>query len=165
MSTVLGTQKDTPISRPLAAIVVKSLCNGRMLPLWEGDATVIEKSSSISKDNFHSGGITPGSGLVASTICVLCAQAIPVFFAYHVLRLVHPDGPFSFPKHPACLSQPILSHHPPPPPLSVSGVRRTPTKLSTLGAALATPPLPTAWIRPLASQNTLFVVCPPTTIL
>jgi len=29
----------------LAAIVVKSLCSLRMLPLWEGEATVIERSS------------------------------------------------------------------------------------------------------------------------
>ena len=33
MSSVLGTEKDTPMSRPLAAMVVKSLCRLRMLPL------------------------------------------------------------------------------------------------------------------------------------
>ena len=43
MSSVFGTEKDTPMTRPLAATVLKSLCNLRMLPLWEGEATVIEK--------------------------------------------------------------------------------------------------------------------------
>jgi len=45
MSSVFGTEKDTPMSRPLAATVLKILCSLRMLPLWEGEATVIEKSS------------------------------------------------------------------------------------------------------------------------
>jgi len=45
LSSVFGTEKDTPMSRPLAATVSKSLCSLRMLPLWEGEATVIERSS------------------------------------------------------------------------------------------------------------------------
>jgi len=43
MSSVSGTEKDTPMSWPLAAIVENSLCSWRMLPLWEGEATVSEK--------------------------------------------------------------------------------------------------------------------------
>jgi len=115
----------------------------------------------ISKNNFHSGCITPASRGDGSAPCVRCALALRAFFAYHVFRLEHPDGPFSFPKRPVCLSRPILSHHGPQPYLFVSGVRRTPIKLSALGAAVATPPLPAAWIRPLASQNASFAVCPP----
>jgi len=45
ISSVLGTEKDTPMSRPLTAMVAKSLWRLRMLPLWKGEATVIEKSS------------------------------------------------------------------------------------------------------------------------
>jgi len=33
------------MSRPLVAMVGKSPCNGRMVPLGEGEATVIDKSS------------------------------------------------------------------------------------------------------------------------
>jgi len=115
----------------------------------------------ISKNNFHSGRKTPTSGRAASALCILCALAIRVFFAYHVLRLVHPDGPFSFPMRPARLSRPIPFHHRPPSCYFVSGVRRTLTKLSALGAPLSTPPLRVAWIRLLASQNASFVVSPP----
>jgi len=121
----------------------------------------LQEAVLISKNNFHSGGITPPSRQAASAPCVVCALAVLTFFAYHVLRLVHPDGPFSFPKRPAYLLRPILSHHRPSPYLFVSGVRPTPTKLSVLGAALATPPLPEAWICPLASYNASVVVCPP----
>ena len=45
ISSVLGTEKDTPRSRPLAAIVEYSLCRRRTLLLYEGEATVIENSS------------------------------------------------------------------------------------------------------------------------
>jgi len=43
MSLVLGTEKDTSMSQPLVAMVEKRLWSWRMLPLWEGEATVIEK--------------------------------------------------------------------------------------------------------------------------
>ena len=115
----------------------------------------------ISKNNFHSGGIMPASGRAASALCVLCALAVQAFLTYHVLRLVHPAGALSFPKRPSRCSRPILSHHHPLQYLFASGVRRTSTKLSALGAALATPPLPAVWIRPVASQNASFVVSPP----
>ena len=45
ITSVLGTEKDTPMSRPLAAMVKKSTYRWRMLSLSEGEATVIEKSS------------------------------------------------------------------------------------------------------------------------
>ena len=45
ISSVLGTEKDTRMSRPLAVMMEKSLCSWRMWPLWEGEATVIAKSS------------------------------------------------------------------------------------------------------------------------
>jgi len=45
MSSVFGTEKDTPMSWPLAAILLKRPCSLRMLALWEGEATVTEKSS------------------------------------------------------------------------------------------------------------------------
>jgi len=45
MSSVFGIAKDTPTSWPLAATVLKRLCSLRMLPLWGGEATVIEKWS------------------------------------------------------------------------------------------------------------------------
>jgi len=45
MSLVLGTEKDMLMSQPLGAMVEKSPCRQRMLPLWEGEATVIERSS------------------------------------------------------------------------------------------------------------------------
>jgi len=44
-TSVLGTEKATPMSRPLAAMMEKSLGRRGMLPLWVGEATVIEKSS------------------------------------------------------------------------------------------------------------------------
>ena len=45
MSSVFGTEKDTPRSGRFAATVSKSLCSLQMLPLWVWEATVIEKSS------------------------------------------------------------------------------------------------------------------------
>jgi len=63
----------------------------------------------ISKINSHSRRLTCASGRAASAPCVLCALAVRAFFGYHVLSLVHPDGPFSFPKRPVCLSPPIPS--------------------------------------------------------
>jgi len=45
ISSAFGTEKDTPMSRPFAAMVEKSPCRQRMLPLEEGEATVMEKSS------------------------------------------------------------------------------------------------------------------------
>jgi len=36
---------DMPMSLPFAAMVEKTFCRRRMLPLYEGEATVIEKSS------------------------------------------------------------------------------------------------------------------------
>jgi len=45
MSSVLGTEKDTPMSPLLVAMVEKGFCSHRMFPLWEGEATVTEKSS------------------------------------------------------------------------------------------------------------------------
>jgi len=44
MISVLGTEKDTPMFRPLVAIVENRFCRRRMLLLSEGEATVIEKS-------------------------------------------------------------------------------------------------------------------------
>ena len=41
-----GTEKDTPMSRPLAAMVEKILSSCCMLPLWEEEeANMIAKSS------------------------------------------------------------------------------------------------------------------------
>ena len=40
-----GSEKDTPMSRPLVAMVEKRPCRRRTLPLYEGEATVIEMSS------------------------------------------------------------------------------------------------------------------------
>ena len=121
---------------------------------------IVVLSSSISKNNFHSGRITPASRQATSAPCVLCALAVWAFFAYHVLCLMHPSGPFSFPKRQARLSRPILSHHCTSSYLFVPGVPCTPTKLSTLGTALAPRPPLEAWICQLASQNASFVVCP-----
>jgi len=45
MSSVLGTEKDTPMSRPFVAIEEESLCRRRTFLLYEGEATLIEKSS------------------------------------------------------------------------------------------------------------------------
>jgi len=45
MSSVFGTEKDTPMFGPLVAMVEKCLCKRRMFPLWEGKATVIKRSS------------------------------------------------------------------------------------------------------------------------
>jgi len=45
MSSVLGTEKDKPMSQPLVAMVEKSPWSRRMFPLWEGEATVTAKSS------------------------------------------------------------------------------------------------------------------------
>jgi len=45
ISSVLGTEKDMPMSRPLFTMVENSSCRLRMLPLEEREATVIEKSS------------------------------------------------------------------------------------------------------------------------
>ena len=45
MSSVLGMEKDTRMSRPLVEMVEKSLYSWRMLPLWEGETTMMEKSS------------------------------------------------------------------------------------------------------------------------
>ena len=45
MSSVLGTQKDRPMSRPLAVMVEENPCNRPMFCLWDGEATVIERLS------------------------------------------------------------------------------------------------------------------------
>jgi len=45
MRSVLGTEKVTPMSRPVAEMVEKSPWSWRMLFLWEGEATVIDLSS------------------------------------------------------------------------------------------------------------------------
>jgi len=45
MSSVLGTEKETPMSRPLEAMVEKGPWSRRMFPLWEVEPTVTEKSS------------------------------------------------------------------------------------------------------------------------
>jgi len=45
MSSVLGTEEDTPMSRPFAAMVEKRLCKRDMLPVEEGEAPVIKRSS------------------------------------------------------------------------------------------------------------------------
>jgi len=45
MSSVFGTEKDTPMAWPLLAMMEKNPCNRRMFPVWEGKATVIENSS------------------------------------------------------------------------------------------------------------------------
>jgi len=45
MSSVLGTEKDMPMSRPHGAMVEKNSCNRRIFLLWVGEATMREKSS------------------------------------------------------------------------------------------------------------------------
>jgi len=45
MSLVLRTENDTPMSWALAEIVEKSLYSWCMLPLWKGEATVSQHSS------------------------------------------------------------------------------------------------------------------------
>jgi len=45
MSSVLGTEKDTPISPPCVPMVEKSLRSWSMLLLSQWEATVIEKTS------------------------------------------------------------------------------------------------------------------------
>jgi len=45
MCSVFGTEKATPIFQPVVAMVEKSLCKRRMFPLWDWEATIIEKSS------------------------------------------------------------------------------------------------------------------------
>ena len=45
MSSVLGMEKETPRSLPLPAICVNVFCKRQMLPGWDSEATVIEKSS------------------------------------------------------------------------------------------------------------------------
>jgi len=45
ISSVLGTEKETPMSRPLVVMVEKSPWSRRIFPQWEGEATVTEKSS------------------------------------------------------------------------------------------------------------------------
>jgi len=126
---------------------------------------IADAGNTSAKTTLHFGSRTPVSGQDASHPWVLCTVAVLAFFAYHVFLLVPPEGPFSTPKGHVCWSRHIPSHHRLPPYPCVSGVRRTATKLSTLGADLATPPLPAAWICPLASQKASFVVCPPTAIL
>jgi len=41
-SSFFGTEKDTPMSWPLAPTLVTSLCSLQMLPLWEGETMGIE---------------------------------------------------------------------------------------------------------------------------
>ena len=45
MSLPFGTEKDTPMPRPLVAIVDNSFCNWRIFPLQEGEATGSKRSS------------------------------------------------------------------------------------------------------------------------
>jgi len=45
MSSVFGTEKETPISLPFLEMLVRSLCRRRMFSLCESDATVMEESS------------------------------------------------------------------------------------------------------------------------
>jgi len=44
-NSVLGTEKDTPMSRPFADMVEKCSCRRRTLPLLEEEATVMDKLS------------------------------------------------------------------------------------------------------------------------
>jgi len=43
ISSVLGTEKDTPMSPPLAAMVEKNPRSRSIFPLWEAEATMIER--------------------------------------------------------------------------------------------------------------------------
>jgi len=45
MSSVLATEKETPMQRALASSLLKSLWSQRMLPLYEGEAAGRAKSS------------------------------------------------------------------------------------------------------------------------
>jgi len=45
ISSLLGTEKETPISRPFVDMMEKSPCRWRMFSLWEVEATVREKWS------------------------------------------------------------------------------------------------------------------------
>jgi len=45
MSSVLATEKETPMRRALASGLSKSSWRGRMLPLYEGEVAVRAKSS------------------------------------------------------------------------------------------------------------------------
>jgi len=45
ISSVLGTEKDTPRCQPFLGIEENRLCRLCMLPLWEGKAIMIEQSS------------------------------------------------------------------------------------------------------------------------
>jgi len=49
----------------------------------------------ISKKAFFSGPTEPASGRVASALCVRSSRISRAFFAFHFLRLVHPDAPLS----------------------------------------------------------------------
>jgi len=58
--------------------------------VWEYDLSVC-----ISKKTFFSGRTQPASRRIAPAHCVLSSRISRAFFAFHFLRLVHPDAPLS----------------------------------------------------------------------
>ena len=49
----------------------------------------------ISKKSFFSGRTEPASGRITSALCVWSSRISYALFAFHFLRLVHPDAPLS----------------------------------------------------------------------
>jgi len=60
-----------------------------------GNGTFRTKVKPISKKTFFSGRTEPASGQIASALCVRSSRISRAFFAFHFLRLVHPDPPLS----------------------------------------------------------------------
>ena len=51
--------------------------------------------SCISQKTFFCGRTEPASGRIGSALCVRSSRISRTFFAFHFLRLVHPDAPLS----------------------------------------------------------------------
>ena len=64
---------------------------------WKGMCAVdsYESAESISKKTIFSEPTEPASGRIASALCVRSSRISRAFFAFHFLRLVHPDAPLS----------------------------------------------------------------------
>ena len=98
----------------------------------------------------HLGPMRPLRPCRPGVLCVSCLASGASRRPFQVLLL---HAPYAL----------VVAHSVPPPLATIPfRLRRPayPTKLFALGAALATPPLPAAWIHLLASQKASFVICP-----
>jgi len=76
----------------------------KTIPFTHGLSRMPMINSHISKKSFFSGRTEHASGRITSALCVRSSRISHAFYAFHFLRLVHPDAPLSLPslRHACC---------------------------------------------------------------